>query len=72
MARMAERRGVGRVLVGNSEGTRPLRRTSRKWNNRISVDHNKNSWVGVDWIDMAQDKHKWWAVVNAFMNLRVS
>jgi len=66
-----ERRGVYRVLVGKPEGKRPLgrprvegrfilRRIFRKW----------DVW-GVNWIEVAQDSDRWWALVNAVMNLRV-
>ena len=51
---MGERRGVYRVLVGNPEGKRPLRRPRRRWEN-IKMDLREMGWEGMDWTDMAQD-----------------
>jgi hypothetical protein len=59
-------RGVYRDLMGKPEGRRPLARPRRRWEDNIKVDLQK-----VDWIDLAQDKDRWWALVNAVMNLRV-
>jgi hypothetical protein len=68
---MGEGRGAYRILVGRPEGRRPLGRPRRKWEDNIKMDLQKVGWEGVDWIDMAQDKDRWRAVVNAVMNLRV-
>ena len=71
VARMGERRGVYRVLVGKPEGKRPLGRPRRRWEDNIKMDLYEVGCGGVDWIDMAQDRDRWRALVNAVMNLRV-
>jgi hypothetical protein len=69
--RMGEGRGAYRVLVGRPEGRRPLGRPKRRWKDNIKMDLQEVGWEGVDWIDMAQDRDRWRAVVSAVMNLRV-
>jgi hypothetical protein len=71
VARMGERRGVDRVLVGKSEGNIPLGRTRCKLDNNIKMDLLEVELGGIDWIDLAQDRDRWWALVNTIMNLRV-
>jgi hypothetical protein len=67
---MGKRRGVYMVLVGKREGKRPLRRSRRRWEDNIKWFFRK--WVGgLDWIDLAQDRDRWRAVLNAVMDLRV-
>jgi len=66
-----ERRGVYRVLVGKPEGKRPLGRPRRRWENNIKIDLQEVGCGGVDWIDLAQDRDRWRALVNAVMNLWV-
>jgi len=67
-----ERRGVYRVLVGKSEGKRPLERPRRRWEDNIKMDLQEVGWGGMDWIELAQDRDRWRALVNAVMNLRVT
>jgi len=67
-----ERRGVYRVLVGKSEGKRPLGRPRRKWEDNIKIDLQEVGCGDMDWIDLAQDRDRWRALVNAVMNLQVS
>jgi len=71
VARMGECRGVYRVLVGKREGKRPLGRPRRRWEDNIKMDLQEVGCGGMDWIDLAQDKDRWRALVNAVMNLRV-
>jgi hypothetical protein len=68
---MGEGRGAYRVLVERPEGRRPLGRPRRRWEDNIKMDLQEVGWGGMDWIDMAQDKDRWRALVNAVMNLRV-
>jgi len=57
--------------VGNPEGNRPLGRPRRSWNDNIKMDLQEVGCVGMDWIELAQDRDRWRALVNAVMNLRV-
>jgi hypothetical protein len=57
--------------VGRREGTRPLGRPRRRWEDNIIMDLQEVGWERMDWIDMAQDRDRWRAVVSAVMNLRV-
>ena len=68
---MEERRGVHKVLVGKPEGKRPLGRPRRRWEDNIKMDLQEVGCGGVDWIELAQDRDRWRALVNAVMNLRV-
>jgi hypothetical protein len=71
VARIVERRGVYRVLVGQPEGKRPLGRHRLKWENNIKMDLQEVGCGGMDWIDRAQVRDRWQALVIAVMNLRV-
>jgi hypothetical protein len=71
VARMGERRGAYRALVGKPEERRPLGRPKRRWEDNIKTDLREVGWGGIDWIDLAQDRDRWRALVNAVMNLRV-
>jgi hypothetical protein len=68
---MVEKRNVYRLLVGKPEGKRPLGRPRRRWVDNIKMDVLEIGWGSVDWIDLAQDRNKWRALVNAVMNLWV-
>jgi len=70
-ARMGERRGVYRVLVGKSEGKRLLGRPRYIWEDNIKTDLQEVECGGMDWIELAQDRDGCWELVNAVMNLRV-
>jgi len=68
---MGERRSVYQVLVGKSEGKRPLGRPRHRWEDNIKIDLQEVECGGMDWIKLAQDRDRWRALVNAVMNLRV-
>jgi hypothetical protein len=72
LARMGERRGAYRILLGRPEGRRPLGRHRRKWEYKIKMDLREVEWEGMDWTELAQDRDRGQALVNAVMNLRVS
>jgi hypothetical protein len=63
---------VCRALVGKPEGRRPLERSRRRWKDNIKMDLREVGWGVVDWIDLAQDRDRWRALVYTVMNLRVS
>ena len=71
VARMGEKMGMYRVLVGKPEGKRPLRRPRRRWVDNIRMDLQEVGLGYVDWIGLAQDRDRWRKLVNAVMNLRV-
>ena len=71
VARMGERRGVYRVLVGKPEGKSPLGRPRRTWKDNIKMDLQEVGCVGMDWIELAQDRERWPALVNEVTNFRV-
>jgi hypothetical protein len=68
---MGERRGIYMVLVVKSEGKIPLRRPRHRWEDNIKVDLQEVGCEGMDWIELAQDRDRWQAIVKAVMNLRV-
>ena len=59
-----------RVLVGKPEGKRPLGRLRRRWEDNIKMDLREVGGIG-DWMELAQDRDRWRALVNTVMNLRV-
>ena len=71
VVRMGERRGVYRGLVGKTEGKRPLGRPRRTWEDNIKMNIQEVGFGGMDWIELAQDRDRWRALVNAVMNLQV-
>jgi hypothetical protein len=68
---MGAKRNAYRILVGKPEGKRPLGRPSHRWVNNLKMDLRKIRWDGMDWIDLAQERERWRALVNMVMNLRV-
>ena len=70
-ARMGEKRGEYRVLVGKPEGKRPLGRPRSRWEDNMKMDLQEVGCGGMDWIKLAQDRDRWRALANAVMNLRV-
>jgi len=71
VARIGERRGVYRVLVGRPEGKRPLGRPRRRWKDNVKMDLQEVGCGGMEWIELAQGRDRWRALVNAIMNLRI-
>jgi len=66
---MGERRVLYRALVGKPEGKKALRKHRRRWEDNIKIDLREVGYGGVDWIELAQDRDRWRALVNAVMNL---
>jgi hypothetical protein len=71
VSRMGEKRNAYRLLVGQPEGKIPLGRPRRRWVDNIRMDLVEVGWGDVDWIDLAQDRNRWRALVNWVRNLRV-
>jgi hypothetical protein len=67
---MGEGRGVYRVLVGRPEGKRQLGRPRRRWEDNIELDLREIRIEGANWIQLAEDRVQWRALVNTVMNLR--
>jgi hypothetical protein len=70
-ARMGKKRNTYRLLVGKSEGKRPLGRPRRRWVDNIGMDLGEVEWGDVDWIGLARDRSRWRALVNSVLNFRV-
>jgi len=70
VARMGEGRGVHRFLVGKPEGKRPLWRPRRRWKDNIKRDLQEVGGCG-DWMELAQDRDRWRALVSTVRNIRV-
>jgi hypothetical protein len=68
---MGEKRNAYRILVGKPDGKRPLGRPRRRWVDKIKMVLREIGWEGMGWIDLAQDRDQWRALVNTVMNLRV-
>jgi hypothetical protein len=66
---MGEKRNACRILVGKPEGKRPLGRRRHRWKDNIRMYLREIGSGGMDWIDVAQDRDQWRALVNTVMNL---
>jgi hypothetical protein len=68
---MGERRWAYRVLVGRPKGKKPLGRPKRRWVDSFKMGLQEEGFGGIDWIDLAQDRDRWRALVSTVMNFRV-
>jgi hypothetical protein len=68
---MGEKRNAYRILVGKPEGRRPLGGQRRRWVDNTKMALREIGWDGIDWIDVAQDRDQWRALLNTAKNLRV-
>jgi hypothetical protein len=64
VAPIGEKRNAYRILVGRPEGKRPPGRQRRRWVDNIKIDLKERGWGGMVWIDLAQDRDWWRALVN--------
>ena len=71
VACMGEDRGVHRVLVGKPEGKRPLGRPRHRWEDNIKMDVQEVGGGRGDWMELAQDRDRWRALVGTVRNFRV-
>jgi hypothetical protein len=71
VARMGEKRNVYRIQAEKPDGKTPLGRPRHWWVDNIEMDLREIGWYGMDWIDLAQDRDQWRALVNMVMNLQV-
>jgi hypothetical protein len=71
VARMGEKRNAYRILTGKPQGKRPLGTPGLRWVDNIEMDLREIGWGGMDWVNLAQDRDKWRALVNTVMNLRI-
>jgi hypothetical protein len=68
---MGEGRGVHRVLVGKPEGKRPLGRPRLSWEDNIKMDLQEVGGGCGDWMELVQDRERWWTLVSTVINFRV-
>jgi hypothetical protein len=61
---MGANRNASRIVMGEKEGKRPLRRPKCRWVTDIETDLRKTGWGGMDWIDLTQDRDRWRALVS--------
>ena len=71
VASVGDRRDVYRVLVGKPEGRSPLGRPRRRWEDNIKMDLQEVGYGGLDWVELAQDRDRWRALVSTVMNFGV-
>ena len=71
MAHMEEGRGVHKVLVGKPECRRPFGRLRRRWEDNIKMDLEEVGRGCGDWMELAEDRDRWRALVSTVMNFRV-
>ena len=71
MARMGKERGVHRILVRKPEGKRPLGRLRRRWEDNIKMDLQEVGGGCGNWMELAQDRDRWRALVSTVINFRI-
>ena len=71
MARLGKGRGVHRVLVWNPEGKRPMGKPRRRWEDSIKMELEELGRGCGDWMELAQDRDRWPALVSTVMNFQV-
>ena len=71
VARMGEGRGMHKVFVGKPEGKRPLGKPRRRWDDNIKMDLQEVGCGVIDWIELAEDRDRWRALVSTVMNFGV-
>jgi hypothetical protein len=71
VAQTGEMRNAYSLLVGKPEGKRPLGRQRRWWVDNMKIDLREIRWDGMDWIDLAQNRDHWRALLNTVTMLRV-
>jgi len=71
VARMGEDRVMQRVLVGKPEGKRPLGRPRYRWEDNNKLDLQEVGGARVDWMELAQDRDRWRALVGTVRDIRV-
>jgi hypothetical protein len=72
VARVGERRGVYRIIVGKREGKSSLVRRKRRWEDSIKKDLQEVGLEGMVWIDLAEYRDRWRAIMNAVMNFQAA
>jgi hypothetical protein len=70
VARIGEEKGVHSVLVGNPEGKRPVGKHRSRWEDNIKMDFQEAARFREDWMEFAQDRDGWRALVSTVKNLR--
>jgi hypothetical protein len=68
---LGEKGNAHKILAGKPEGKRPLGKPRHRWEDNIRMDLGEIGCGGMDWIDLAQDRDQWVALVNMVMNLQV-
>jgi hypothetical protein len=68
---MEEKRNVYRILVGNTEGKKPVQRNRRRWEHSNKIDLREILCDVMDWINLVQSRDQCWAIVNTVMNLQI-
>jgi hypothetical protein len=70
VARIGAKSKAYKILVGNPEGKRPIKRPRHRWVDDIKINFREIGWGSMDWIDLAHDRDQWRALVNKVMNLQ--